>query len=135
MFLLRHLHPIFLLLLLVSPLSASDRSDECGTILEDWTNEGTIYVHCQSLSGLTKAEVHDIVESVLSTTSTPADEIQVIFLKDVSVLDRDTLNQSFEERSAKWGDAFVGMYHTNSGVLMYRSSSDGQWRKLDLGVS
>ena len=108
---------------------------DCGKVLRGLNGGDTIYVSCQSLSGLSKAEVLRIVEAVLRESPRRAGDTRIIFLSDPYVLDRDWQYQNMEKRLVSWGDAFVGMYHTNSGLPMYRSSSDGKWRNIELGIS
>ncbi len=135
MFVWRHLHVVFLLLVLGCQASAADDGSVCGKVLGGPDHSDTIYVLCSSLSGLSKAEAHSIVESVLHVSPRRADDTRIIFLSDPSVLERDWQYQNMEKRLASWGDVFVGMYHTNSGLLMYRSSIDGKWRNIQLGIS
>lgn len=130
----RHLHVVFLLLVLGCQASAEDDGADCGKLIGGSNHSDTIYVLCPSLSGLSKAEAHSIVESVLIRSSRRAGDTRIIFLSDPSVLERDWQYQNMEKRLASWGDIFVGMYHTNSGLLMYRSSSDGKWRNIQLGI-
>ena len=134
-FVLRNPHVVLLLLVLGWQASAADGGIDCGKLLRGLNGSDTIYVSCTSLSGLSKAEALSIVESVLRESPRRADDTRIIFLSDPSVLDRDWQYQNMEKRLESWGDAFVGMYHTNSGLLMYRSSSDGKWRNIELGIS
>lgn len=135
MLLRRHLHVVFLLLIVVCQASVASDDTGCGKVLSTPNHSDTIYVLCPSLSGLNKAEVHRIVESVLHVSPRRAADNRIIFLSDPSVLEREWQYQNMEERLASWGDVFVGMYHTNSGLLMYRSSTDGKWRNIQLGIS
>lgn len=135
MFVCRQLHVVFLLLFLGCQASAEDGGTDCGKVLGGPNHGDTIYVLCPSLSGLSKAEAHSIVESVLLLSPRRASDTRIVFLSDPSVLERDWQYQNMEKRLASWGDIFVGMYHTNSGLLMYRSSSDGKWRNIQLGIS
>jgi len=135
MFVWRHLHVVFLLLVLGCQESAKDDGTDCRNVLGGPNHGDTIYVLCSSLSGLSKAEAHSIVESVLLLSPQRTVDTRIIFLSDPSVLERDWQYQNMEKRLASWGDVFVGMYHTNSGLLMYRSSSDGKWRNVQLGIS
>lgn len=135
MFVWRNLHVVFLVLVLGCQASAADDGMDCGKVLRGPNGSDTVYVSCPSLSGLSKAEALSIVESVLRESPRRAGDTRIIFLSDPSVLDRDWQYQNIEKRLSSWGDAFVGMYHTNSGVLMYRSSSDGKWRNIELGIS
>ncbi len=135
MFAWRHLYLVSLLLVLGSFASADDGSAECGTVLGGPIHGDTIYVLCPSLTGLSKDEAYNLIKTVLHQTSRRAGDTRLIFLSDPAVLDRDWQYQDMEKRLASWGDAFVGMYHTSSGLLMYRSSTDGKWRNIHLGIS
>jgi hypothetical protein len=131
----RQLHVAFLLLVLGCTASADDSIAECGTVLSVPIHDDTIYVLCPSLSGLSKDEAYNVIETVLRQTSRRAGDTRLIFLSDPAVLDREWQYQDMQARLASWGDIFVGMYHTSSGLLKYRSSTDGKWRNIHLGIS
>ncbi len=131
----RHLHVVTLLYLLGMSAFADDSRAECGKVLDDPIHGDAIYVLCPSISGLNKGDMYSVIESALAESSRPAGDIRIVFLSDPTVLERDRQYQDMEKRLASWGDAFVGMYHTNSGHLMYRSSVDGEWRNVFLGIS
>lgn len=135
MFVLRNLHVVSLLLALGCQASAADEPMKCGQVLRGPNGGDAIYVSCLSLSGLSKAEAHSIVESVLRAYPRRAAYTRIIFLSDPSVIDRGLQYQNLEKQMASWGDAFVGIYHMNSGLLIYRSLSDGKWRNIELGIS
>lgn len=126
---------VFSLLLIVGGFAgANDGTTECGAVLNGPIDDDAIYVHCPSLTGLSKYDAYIIIESVLHQSPQNDGDIIVIFLSDPTVLDRDWQYQNLEKRLASWGDAVVGMYNRSSHLLMYRSSSDGKWRRTRLEI-
>ncbi len=134
MFAWRHLYIVSLLSTLGCTASAGDGVAECGKVLGGPIHGDTIYVLCRSLSEVSERQAYGVVEAVLDQTSRIAGDTRIIFLRDPSVLDRDWQYQNMEKRLESWGDAFIGTYHTNSGLLTVRSSTDDEWRivRLDL---
>ena len=134
MFAWRHLYIVSLLSTLGCTASAGDGVAECGKLLGGPIHGDTIYVLCRSLSEVSERQAYGVVEAVLDQTSRIAGDTRIIFLRDPSVLDRDWQYQNMEKRLESWGDAFIGTYHTNSGLLTVRSSTDDEWRivRLDL---
>lgn len=135
MYVLRHLRVVSLLLVFGCAASADDDDADCGTVLGDPTHSDTIYVLCPSLCELSENETHSVIEAVLDKTSRLAGDTRLIFLADPAVLERDWQYQNMEKRLESWGDAFVGTYHTNSGLLTVRSTSYGEWRNVRLEIS
>ena len=134
MFAWRHLYIVFLLLMLGCTANADDNTADCGKVLGGPIHGDTIYVLCPSLSELSESQAYGVVEAVLDQTSRTAGETRIIFLSDPTVFDRDWQYQNMEKRLESWGDAFVGTYHTNSGLLTVRSSSDDEWRNVRLEI-
>ncbi len=134
MFAWRHLYIVSLLSTLGCTASAGDGVADCGKVLGGPIHGDTIYVLCPSLSELSERQAYGVVEAVLDQTSRISGDTRIIFLSDPSALDRDWQYQNMEKRLESWGDAFIGTYHTNSGLLTVRSSTDDEWRivRLDL---
>jgi hypothetical protein len=112
--------------------SADDGIATCGTVLDGTADRDSIYVLCPTLTGLSKYDVSSMIKAALQKSPHRGAVIHVIFLRDPAVLDRKNNFQNMEERLASWGSSFVGMYHRNTGFLMYRSSADGGWRNIQL---
>ena len=134
MFAWRHLYIVSLLLALGCTASADDGVAGCGKVLGGPIHGDTIYVLCSSLSELSERQAYGIVEAVLDQSSRIAGDTQIIFLSDPSVLDRDWQYQNMEKRLESWGDALIGTYHTNSGLLTVRSSSNDEWQNVRLEI-
>ena len=128
----RNLPVVLLSLVLACQASAQDNSSDCGELLGRSNNSNTIYVLCSSLSGLSKAEVHRIIEAARAVPRPLADKFEVVFVSDASIAAQDSQPRSMEERLTSWGDRFVGVFDSDSGFLIYRSSTDGKWHKLQL---
>jgi hypothetical protein len=132
MLVLRHLSVVVLSLAFACQASAKDNLNDCGELLGESNHSNMIYVLCPSLSGLSKAEVHRIIEAARAISRPQAGKFEVVFVSDASIAVHDPQLKDMEERLASWGDRFVGVYDSSNGFLIYRSSSDGKWHKLQL---
>ena len=129
----RHLLIVVQLLILGCAVAADDNVAGCGKVLGGPIHRDTIYVLCPSLSKLSERQAYSVIETVLDETSRIAGDTRIIFLSDPSVLDGGQY-QNMEKRLESWGDAFVGKYHTNSGLLTVKSTSDNGWRNVHIGI-
>ena len=118
--------------MLACTASADDEGTDCGTVLGGPIQGDTIYVLCPSLPELSTLKAHSVVKAVLNQTSRVAGYTLIVFVSDSYILERDWQYQDMERRLENWGDAFVGAYYTNSGLLTVRSAIDGKWQNISL---
>ena len=128
----RHFPVAFFSLVIACQASAENDPGGCGKVLGGPDDSNTIYVLCPTLSGLSRAEVYRIIESARVVTPQVAGKVEIVFVSDPAIVELDSQPRDMEARLAKWGDSFVGVFDADSGFLIYRSSVDSKWRKLQL---
>ena len=103
MFLWRHLPIVFFSLMIACQASAENDAEGCGKLLGGPDDSNTIYVLCPTLSGLSKAEVHRIIESARIEHPQQAGKFEVVFVSDAAIVKRDLPPRDIEARLASWG--------------------------------
>ena len=125
-------------LLSIGPLAISlaEPADECGRILSGPSRGGeVIYVFCPLLPELSTEQARSLVVSLLNSTTRISGDVQFFFLSDESVLHRDWWWQDQGRLIESLGDAFVGAYHTRTGLLTIRPLSGDEWRNISVPTS
>ena len=118
------------MLILGCAASADGDVENCGQVLRAPFHGNTIYVLCPSLPDLSEQQAQNIVWAVLNTTSRRAGDTIILFFSDSSILCCHREYQNMEKWIERWGDVFVGAYHTNSNLLTLRSASESVWRNI-----
>ncbi|HGY4246814.1 TPA: hypothetical protein ACNVA0_005621 [Citrobacter freundii] len=127
---------LFVVSLLLAPIATSlaETSKECGELLSGPFAGGyTLYVFCPSLLDLSPAKTHElIVETLDRAPQRLAGDVRIFIFADRSVLKQERWPADQERLIASWGDALLGSYHTESGLLSVRSIGTDKWRNIYL---
>lgn len=127
-------HVLVLCLLSAVPIAASAHcaSKECGRLLSGLANRHTIYVVCPGLPEMNAEQALSVIIAVLDGTTRISGDTRIFFFRDESVLRRDRQPADQGRLIESWGKAFVGAYHTHTGLLTVRSAADDKWREIHL---